>query len=266
MNILQFSLLTNAGCAGGCKFCSLSIDSEANRETSTSPQDFQRAFEDAEAAGARLELVFPTVGANDRDVTNLLSDMQPIIKAFPHVELAINPGICTKRDFYDKLLEFGIHRYRNNLECSRRLFRELVPKRPLAQEVKLVSLHMAQEAGLKADTGWLCGLGENKDDIKDIVELMNIAKPDSITMNYFDPDERAEDFEYTTPSLATGLDMLNTVKHHFPETEITLGGAYELWLGENAEQHIPVSGKYVGRFLDHGLQEEAKQARKVSAC
>jgi biotin synthase len=256
MNILQLSILKNTGCAGGCKFCGLSVESQVNRESILAETDFEYAFEQAKVTNARLEIVFPTVGANQLEVINLLHKMQPIIQKYQDIELSVNPGICTRPDFYSLLVKYGVSRYRNNLECSRRLFRELVPQRPLAQIEKLNSLVFAREAGLKAETGWLCGLGELEADIQDILMLLEVASPDSITLNFFDSRESAEVFEHTAPSPQIGLERMSVLRDRFSSVEITLGGAYELWLGENGKQVSGANGVYVGRFLDHGLHEE----------
>ncbi|NJM66095.1 MAG: hypothetical protein HC851_10725 [Acaryochloris sp. RU_4_1] len=256
MNIIQLTLLKNAGCAGGCKFCSLSVNSEVNRQIGASKEDFQHAYQLARQSNARLELVFPSVGANQREVINLIVERADVIRENRDIELAINPGICTQPGFYTELAQHGVNRYRNNLECSRRLFRELVPQRPLAQGDKLKSLAFAKVAGLKVDTGWLCGLGEEEADIQDIVELIHRASPDSITLNYFDPRESAETFNHTAPSRDIGLERLNQLRTAFPQAELTLGGAYEFWLGTDAIKPFRVDGVYMGRFLDHGLKAE----------
>jgi len=262
MNIVQLSLLQNAGCAGGCKFCGLSIDSEVDRKLSATETDFQNAYDRARKSNACLELVFPSVGANQREVLNTLSEMADVIRDNTDIELGINPGICTRADFYTDLAEHGVQRYRNNLESSRRLFQELVPKRPLAQDAKLESLALARAAGLSVDTGWLCGLGENEPDIQDILALLETSSPDSITLNFFDPRESAEVFEHTEPSHQTGLNRLETLRERFPQVTLTLGGAYELWLGKNAHEVSQADGVYVGRFLDHGLQAERQSTPK----
>lgn len=264
MNIMQLSVLKNAGCAGGCKFCGLSITSQVNRQANLTANDFERSFEQARIAQARLEIVFPTVGANQLEVFDLLHQLQPFIQRYADVELAVNPGICTRPAFYSQLIALGVDRYRNNLECSRRLFRDMVPARPLAQEEKLRSLAIAREAGLKIDTGWLCGLGESAEDIEDILQLLSIASPDSITLNFFDPEESAETFTHTPPAVQTGLERLGSLKTHFSTVELTLGGAYELWLGPDALSLSGANGLYVGRFLDHGLKGAQISATKGS--
>lgn len=256
MNIVQLSLLQNSGCAGGCKFCGLSVDSEINRKVTVTREGFQKAYDRARKSDARLELVFPSVGANQHEVLALLSEMADIIHENGDIELAINPGICTRAEFYHGLAEHGVHRYRNNLESSRRLFQELVPKRSLAQDAKLQSLALARAAGLSVDTGWLCGLGEQAPDIQDVLALLERSSPDSITLNYFDPRESAVAFDYTEPSCQTGLDRFQALRARFPHIELTLGGAYELWLGADAIEVSQADGVYVGRFLDHGLQGE----------
>lgn len=260
MNILQWSLLQNAGCAGGCKFCGLSVDAEIDRQVSATEVEFQATCDQARRDDARMELVFATVAADQRQVFGFLAGKGEVIAANPDVELAINPGICTRAEFYAQLAAHGIDRYRNNLETSRRLFRELVPGRPRAQDLKLESLALARVAGLKVDTGWLCGLGESDEDIADVLDLLKQSQPDSITLNFFDPRETAEAFDHTEPSVEAGRHRLSALRERFPEVEITLGGAYELWLGVGAPEIAQADGIYVGRFLDHGLRqaEEAK--------
>lgn len=258
MNILQWSLLRNAGCAGGCKFCGLSIDAETDREVTATEADFQATYDQARRGDARIELVFATVGADQRQVLGFLSGMTEVIAANSEVELAINPGICTKPELYAALAEARVGRYRNNLETSRRLFRELVPGRPLAQDQKLESLAMARQAGLKVDTGWLCGLGETDEDIADVFDMLEQATPDSITVNFFDPREAAETFAHTEPSPETGRQRLRALRERFPDVEITLGGAYELWLERGSVEIERADGVYIGRFLDHGLRETGR--------
>ena len=77
------------------------------------------------------------------------------------------------------------------------------------------------------------------------------------------PAESAEKFEHTEPSVPTGLDRFQELRKHFPELELTLGGAYELWLGENASKLSKADGVYVGRFLDHGMKSESLAVQKV---
>ncbi|QPJ64340.1 MAG: hypothetical protein G3M78_02575 [Candidatus Nitrohelix vancouverensis] len=257
MNIVQLSLLQNDGCAGGCKFCGLSLNSEVERELSPSEIEFQKSFDFARSSNARLELVFPSVGTNQREVLGLLTEMSGVIQRNADVDLAINPGLCTRPEFYDQLASLGVKRYRNNLESSRRLFQDLVPSRPLAQDTKLESLTLARASGLSVDTGWLCGLGETEADIDDILELLEASTPDSITLNFFDPREAAEAFEHTQPSHQAGLDRYEALQARFPGTELTLGGAYELWMGADAQQLLKADGVYVGRFLDHGIEKSA---------
>ncbi|QNK61066.1 radical SAM protein [Pedobacter sp. PAMC26386] len=256
MNVIQLSLLKNSGCGGGCKFCGLSTTYEADRKTVVTESDFQKAYDQASATNSRLELVFQTVGANIIEVMNVLLEMADVIKKNAHIELAINPGICTRSDFYDQIAKLGIKRYRNNLECSRKLFSALVPKRPLAQDEKLKSILLAHDAGLSVDTGWLCGLGETEADIDDILNLMEIASPDSITLNYFDPLESAEVFAHTIPSEQQGLAYIQLLRGRFPDVELTLGGAYKLWLSSNLNSISNIDGLYLGTFLDHGLRSK----------
>lgn len=253
MNIAQLSLLRAAACAGGCKFCGLSVGSEIDRASATEA-DFRAAYDRARKANARLEVVFPSVGADQGEVMRLLRDMAEVIREYSDVELCINPGICTRSQFFLDLAAHGVRRYRNNLETSRRLFRELVPERPLAQDAKLESLALARKAGLSVDTGWLCGLGENESDTRDIFALLEAGAPDSIALNFFDPLESAEAFEHTKPCNRTGLARLKALRERFPRVEITLGGAYELWLGADAPLLSQADGVYVGGFLDHGLR------------
>lgn len=217
--------------------------------------EFQNAYDFARSSNARLELVFPSVGANQREVLNLLMEMARVIHDNADIELAVNPGLCTRVDFYVELVKHGVSRYRNNLESSRRLFQDLVPSRPLAQETKLELLALARTAGLSVDTGWLCGLGEKESDIEGVLELLEISSPDSITLNFFDPREAAEVFEHTEPSYRVGLDRYQTLQARFPNTELTLGGAYDLWVGADAQQILQADGVYVGRFLDHGREK-----------
>lgn len=216
--------------------------------------DFRAAYGRAREANARLELVFPSVGADQREVLSLLRDMAKVIRECSDVELCINPGICTRPRFFSTLAALGVRRYRNNLETSRRLFRELVPRRPLAQDAKMESLALARKAGLGVDTGWLCGLGETEADTREILALLEASAPDSIALNFFDPRESAETFEHTTPCNSTGLARLEALRERFPRVEITLGGAYELWLGVDAPRLSQIDGVYVGAFLDHGLR------------
>ena len=263
MNIVQLSLLQNAGCTGGCKFCGLSVNSTVNRELIPNEIELRNAYDRARKSNARLELVFPTVGANQREVLGLLAQMADVIRDNGDIELAVNPGTCTRPGFYSDLAEHGVRRYRNNLECSRRLFQELVPKHQQIQDLKLESLALARSAGLGVDTGWLCGLGEMEDDILDILSLLESSSPDSITLNYFDPGESAEVFGHTEPSYQIGLERLQALRASFPGVELTLGGAYELWLGANASGISQADGVYVGRFLDHGLRAEQSQIKQV---
>lgn len=253
MNITQLSLLRAAACAGGCKFCGLSVDSEIGRASGTEA-DFRAAYGRAREANARLELVFPSAGADQGEVLGLLRNMAEVIREYPDVELCINPGICTRLEFFSAVAALGVRRYRNNLETSRRLFRELVPGRPLAQDAKLESLALARKAGLGVDTGWLCGLGENESDTREILTLLEASAPDSIALNFFDPLESAEAFEHTEPCNRTGLARLGVLRERFPHVEITLGGAYELWLGADAPRLSRADGVYIGAFLDHGLR------------
>lgn len=265
MNIIQLSLLKNSGCGGGCKFCGLSKTEATGRETMVTSSDFQKAFDQASATDARVELVFQTVGANVIEVMNFLLEMTEVIKRNSHIELAINPGICTRPDFFDQIANLGIKRYRNNLECSRKLFAEMVPKRPLAQDEKLKSLLLAAEAGLSVDTGWLCGLGETESDVADMLNLLEMTRPDAITLNYFDPGESAEAFAHTIPSVERGLEYIESLRGRFPKVELTLGGAYELWLGSHLNNVSNIDGLYLGTFLDHGLREKSQNPKENAA-
>lgn len=265
MNILQFSIFKNTKCAGGCKFCGLSVDSSSNRKTGPIlEEDLQKAFSRARQDGARLEVVFPTVGANPKEVSSFLQRMQGVIQENSDVEIAINPGICTKSAFYENLLRLGVGRYRNNLETSTRLFAELVPNRPGAQKDKLRSLEMARSAGLSVDTGWLCGLGEQKEDIQDLIEMLKSCAPDSITINYFDYRESAEKIDFDRPDKRTAISRFKTLRSSFPNTEITLGGAYMLWLGHDFKDSVSAEGCYVGQFLDHGKKDKSKSSQRLN--
>ena len=264
MNIIQLSLLKNSGCGGGCKFCGLSKTEATDRKTLVTESNFQQTFDQAAATGSRVELVFQTVGANVIEVMNFLLEMKEVIQQNSHIELAINPGICTRPDFYEQIASLGIKRYRNNLECSRKLFAEMVPKRPLAQDEKLKSLLIAREAGLRVDTGWLCGLGETESDVEDMLNLLEIANPDAITLNYFDPQESAAIFAHTNPSAERGMEYIQLLRSRFPEVELTLGGAYKLWLGPHLAQISNIDGLYLGTFLDHGLRAKSLESAENS--
>lgn len=173
-------------CSEDCKFCIQS--SHYNGQCKCHPmityEDFKEdAIKQYEMGVNRFGIASAGKRITDKEV-DLLCD------SFKKLKKDCNIAICGYGGMlpYDKIVqlkEAGVTRYHNNLETSRRFFKNICTTH--TYDEKLKTLNYAKQAGLEICSGCILGVGEKMSDrIELAFELQNL-EVDSVPINILTP-------------------------------------------------------------------------------
>lgn len=227
-------ILSNAKsgrCSEDCGFCSQSA--RFNTGIPTWPLlSGDDLFEQARAAnGARAEkfcIVTATRGPTSRLCDDLCPSISRIKEAFPRLKICTSLGLLSD-PIAARLREAGVDRYNHNLETSERFFPRIVSTHSWRDRAETVRIAKAHD--MEACCGGIVGLGEEDEDIIDLLFALRDLDVDSIPINLFNPREGTPFGE--TPKLdpMKALRILAVARLVNPEKDIRCAGGREAILG-----------------------------------
>ncbi len=226
-------------CSEDCKFCAQS----GHHKTGIAEYDFldeDIILEDCkkheEEGVHRYSIVTAGRALKGRELARAISAYRKM-KERCSIGLCASHGLLTEED-YIALKEAGVTRYHENIETSRRNFRNICTTH--TYEDKIYCIRLAKKAGLEVCSGGIIGMGENWEDRLDMAVSLSELEVDSIPINALMPIKGTplEDL----PSVPAE-DILRTIaifRYINPEADIRLAAGRAIM--ENSGEKAFLSG------------------------
>ncbi len=187
-------------CSEDCKFCAQSshYNGQCKVQNMISYEDFKEdAISNFNKGINRYGVVSAGKRITDKEV-EILCDSYRKLKRDCNISICGYGGILPY-DQIVKLKEAGVTRYHNNLETSRRVFKNVCTTHTYDDKYK--TLEYAKKAGLEICSGGLLGIGENMEDRIDMAFDLQKLQVDSVPINILQPKkgtpfENAESISY----------------------------------------------------------------------
>ncbi|MGF0096696.1 biotin synthase BioB [Peptoniphilus sp. SGI.035] len=174
-------------CSENCKFCAQSAHYNTNiKEYDLLDEEtiVNDAIDKYSRGIPRYSMVASGKGLTPKDIDKICSITRKIYEKVPEIKVCISGGIISEESF-EKLKDAGIKRVHNNLETSRKFFREICTTHTYDQKIETIKA--AQKAGMEICSGGLIGLGEDFEDRIDMALELRKLKVHSVPVNLLNP-------------------------------------------------------------------------------
>lgn len=175
-------------CMEDCKFCAQSKSNKiAIEEYGLLDEDIivEDCIKHSIKGVHRYSIVTSGRGLSSSDLDKL-SRVYMKMKENSNIELCASHGLLRKKEF-QKLRESGVTRYHENIETSKRYFKEICTTHTYEDKIK--SIKEAKEAGLSICSGGIIGMEEDFQDRIDMAVSLSELKVESIPINVLIPIE-----------------------------------------------------------------------------
>lgn len=173
-------------CSENCKYCAqagcYSTDVDTYSLLSTD-EIVAGAKYNAERGVLRYSIVTSGKKLNDKEVDMVCESIRSI-KENVDIEVCASFGLLDERQFA-KLKIAGVSRIHNNLETSRRHFKDVCTTH--SYDDKIAAIKAAKRAGLEVCSGGIMGIGETMEDRIDMVLDIRELGVKSIPVNMLNP-------------------------------------------------------------------------------
>ena len=173
-------------CSENCKFCAQSAYNHTNCEV----YDFldeekiiKTAKENQEAGIHRFAIVTAGKALTGEEFQKALSAYKKMHESLK-IDLCASMGFLTREQLL-QLKEAGVRNYHHNIETSKRNFPNICTSH--SYEMKINTLKLVKEAGLRACSGGIIGMGESFEDRIDMALSLSEIEVDSIPINILSP-------------------------------------------------------------------------------
>jgi len=175
-------------CGEDCKFCTQSLYYRASieRYNYKSMETIVSEAKKAKTNGA-LGYCLVTAGRGlDSKKVNFISKVAEVIKnEVKGLHLIACNGIATKKQLM-LLKQSGIDSYNHNLETSENYYSEICTTHSWRERYQ--TCINIKEVGLSLCSGGIWGMGESKEDRKNLLNAILSLEPDSIPLNFYIPN------------------------------------------------------------------------------
>lgn len=173
-------------CSEDCKYCAQSAYYPVKTESyplMSSGELVSQAVYNEERGVLRYSIVTSGKRLSDEEIDQVCESIRQVKKA-SDIALCVSFGLLTEAQ-YRKIREAGATRVHNNLESSRRYFKEICTTH--TYDEKIEALLAAKRAGLSICSGGIMGLGETIEDRIDMVLTLRELGVKSIPVNLLNP-------------------------------------------------------------------------------
>ncbi|MDP6857502.1 MAG: biotin synthase BioB [Candidatus Nitrosopelagicus sp.] len=235
IDVEQLANIKKNYCSEDCTFCSQSafFDTGVNKYQLMSPDEVVRQATDAKKAGAHSYCLV----AAWREPSN--DDFEQVCHIIEEVNQRVGISIECSLGFLTisqakKLKELGVIRYNHNLETSESKFPEICTTHTYQDRIN--TLHIAREAGLELCTGGIIGMGETRNQRKELVQAIGRLQPEEVTVNLLVPFPGTP-LELQTPlSLEEILRVFAILRFLLPKSIIKISGGREVNLKDDGKE------------------------------
>lgn len=173
-------------CSENCKFCAQSAFNHTNCEV----YDFldEEKIIDAARENQKEGIHRFAIVTAGKALTG--EEFQKALSAYKKMHSQLKIDLCASMGFLTKeqllqLKEAGVRNYHHNIETSRRNFPNICTTH--TYEMKLNTLRLVKESGLRSCSGGIIGMGETFEDRIDMALSLSELAVDSIPINVLSP-------------------------------------------------------------------------------
>lgn len=173
-------------CSENCKYCAQSVNYNTDIEEyglMEAGTIIKSALTNERAGVHRFSIVTSGKAMNMEEVERMCGIYRQMKKECS-IKLCASHGLLGYEELV-KLKEAGVERYHNNLETSRRYFKEICTTHTYDDKVR--TIQDAKRAGLSVCSGGIIGLGETMEDRIDMALTLRELKVDSVPVNVLNP-------------------------------------------------------------------------------
>lgn len=173
-------------CSENCKFCAQSIHYKVKIEEYPilcSKKILKEAIYNEERGILRYSIVTSGRKLSDDEFEKVYESYK-LLKEKSKISLCASHGLLSFEQF-EKLKMVGVHRYHNNLETSKRYFKEICTTH--TYDEKINAIKNAKKAGLEVCSGGIIGMGETMGDRIDMFLELRALGIKSIPINILNP-------------------------------------------------------------------------------
>lgn len=173
-------------CSENCKYCAQAgcYDSELESYPLLSTEKIvEGAKHDSEQGVLRYSIVTSGKRLSKEEIDRLCESIQAV-KRDVGIEVCVSAGLLDEEDF-NKLKSVGVSRIHNNLETSRRYFKDICTTH--TYDDKIDTIKAAQKTGLSVCSGGIMGIGETMEDRIDMALTLRELGIRSVPINMLNP-------------------------------------------------------------------------------
>ncbi len=238
-NKVSVQILTNAksgNCSQDCKYCAQSCVSKANIEK-YSLVDFDKLLNNGKV-GLAKNVKRHCVGFSGLKFTD--QQVDKMCEYFKNLKKEVKTDICCSigfltREQATKLYNSGVSRINHNLNTSRRNYPNICTTHTYQQRID--NIKMLKEIGFEMCCGGIIGIGENQDDIIDMLYDAREINPKSVPINFLIPI-KGTPFENNAKDLTPEycLKVLSLARLLVPQADIRCAAGREIHIKD--KQHL----------------------------
>ncbi len=229
--LCAISNISSGVCNEDCAFCTQSTKYKADiarykyKAIESIIQEAKRAKE-AKAVGFCLV----TAGKGiDSKILEYVSEAAKAVKeAVPEISLIGCNGTASV-DELAALKEAGITNYNHNLESAKSFYPHICSTH--SWDERYQTCLNAKEAGLNLCTGGIFGMGESKDQRRELLEQIASLEPMSVPINFYHPNP-ALPLPTKVISQKDALEIIKEARTMMPNAMIMVAGGRELVFGD----------------------------------
>ncbi len=187
----QFDICTiingkSGHCSENCKFCAQSAHNKTlidEYPLLSTDEIVKQAEKNYKQGVIRYSIVTSGKRLPNREI-DLMCETVAKIRREVGISVCISFGLLDEEQF-TKLKQAGVSRVHNNLETSRRNFKNICTTHTF--DDKINAIKAAQKAGLSVCSGGIMGLGETKEDRIDMAFTLKSLNVKSVPVNMLNP-------------------------------------------------------------------------------
>ncbi len=235
-NLIEVQILSNAksgNCSQDCKYCAQSCVSKANIEK-YNLIDFDKLMLNGNIGKnkhvARHCIGLSGIKFSDKQIDDFCEYIRKLKKEI-NTDICCSIGFLTREQAI-KLKEAGVNRINHNLNTGKNNYKNICSTH--TYEERINNIKMFQEVGFEMCCGGIIGLGENEDDIIDMLLEFKKINPKSVPINFLIPIKgtplEKQNLEKLTPEYC--IKVLCLARLLNPQADIRCAAGRELYIKE----------------------------------
>lgn len=188
-----FMILGNL-CTRGCGFCSVPKGHPAKQDMRLDPGEPANVARMA----AEMQLRYVVITSVNRDDLedggshHFAETVREVRGALPEARVEVlTPDFCGDTEAVARVLDAAPHVFNHNMETVPRLYRKVRPQAKYRQSLDVLAFARRHQPGVLTKSGFMVGLGEQPDEVRQILRDLRGADVDVATIGqYLQPSRR----------------------------------------------------------------------------